>query len=544
MAKFNFWSRMARSSRKIIFSFSVLAILSSLLLSASVPDVLALQIGIPLDQAIVYNGGESANLRDYDPATTYSSGDKLVFSGLVSLDPHLNLAPDLAETWEVSADGTVYTFHIRANAKFHDGRDVTAQDVVFSWERAAGPDLASDTVLTYLGDIVGVREMVNGEADSISGLKVIDEKTLQVTIDAPKPYFIMKLTFPTAFIVDENNVSAGEEWVLQPNGTGPYKLTEWRSYEYILYEANQDFYLGAPSIPYVVVKLYAGDDVRLFETGEVDVASVSLYSAERMLDPTEPLNANLITGVDLCTSYVVFDTTRPPFDDVNVRKAFSMAFDRQRYIDVLYRGLALPAEGIYPPGLPGFSYDLEGLPYDPAQARELLRQSKYGGPEGLPEIVYTNAGVGSYVGSNVAALAEMWEQNLGVTIKVENIDYNFYYEQVFSGNHGQIFDGGWCADYPDPENFADVLFHSGSSQNHGDYSNSELDTLLEAARIERDVTKRIELYQQAERMIVDEAPVLFTVHSLSFQLVQPYVKGFIYTPISIPQERYMWLEGK
>ncbi|MCL4268323.1 MAG: peptide ABC transporter substrate-binding protein [Anaerolineales bacterium] len=544
MAKFNFWSRMARSSRKIIFSFSVLAILSSLLLSASVPGVLALQIGIPLDQAIVYNGGESANLRDYDPATTYSSGDKLVFSGLVSLDPHLNLAPDLAETWEVSADGTVYTFHIRANAKFHDGRDVTAQDVVFSWERAAGPDLASDTVLTYLGDIVGVREMVNGEADSISGLKVIDEKTLQVTIDAPKPYFIMKLTFPTAFIVDENNVSAGEEWVLQPNGTGPYKLTEWRSYEYILYEANQDFYLGAPSIPYVVVKLYAGDDVRLFETGEVDVASVSLYSAERMLDPTEPLNANLVTGVDLCTSYVVFDTTRPPFDDVNVRKAFSMAFDRQRYIDVLYRGLALPAEGIYPPGLPGFSYDLEGLPYDPAQARELLRQSKYGGPEGLPEIVYTNAGVGSYVGSNVAALAEMWEQNLGVTIKVENIDYNFYYEQVFSGNHGQIFDGGWCADYPDPENFADVLFHSGSSQNHGDYSNSELDTLLEAARIERDVTKRIEMYQQAERMIVDEAPVLFTVHSLSFQLVQPYVKGFIYTPISIPQERYMWLEGK
>lgn len=544
MAKFNFWSRMARSSRKIILSFSVLAILSSLLLSASVPDVLALQIGVPLDQAIVYNGGESANLRDYDPATTYSSGDKLVFSGLVSLDPHLNLAPDLAETWEVSADGTVYTFHIRANAKFHDGRDVTAQDVVFSWERAASPDLASDTVLTYLGDIVGVREMVDGEADSISGLKVIDEKTLQVTIDAPKPYFIMKLTFPTAFVVDENNVSAGEEWVLQPNGTGPYKLTEWRSYEYILYEANQDFYLGAPSIPYVVVKLYAGDDVRLFETGEVDVASVSLYSAERMLDPTEPLNANLVTGVDLCTNYVVFDTTRPPFDDVNVRKAFSMAFDRQRYIDVLYRGLALPAEGIYPPGLPGFSYDLEGLPYDPAQARELLRQSKYGGPEGLPEIVYTNAGIGSYVGSNVAALAEMWEQNLGVTIKVENIDYNFYYEQVFSGNHGQIFDGGWCADYPDPENFADVLFHSGSSQNHGDYSNPELDTLLEAARIERDVTKRIEMYQQAERMIVDEAPVLFTVHSLSFQLVQPYVKGFIYTPISIPQERYMWLEGK
>ena len=535
---------MFRMSRKQVLTFLVFVLLASLFLTASSPSSPDFQFGIPLDQALVYNGGESANLRDYDPATTYSSGDKLVFTGLVSLDLNLNVRPDLAETWEVSGNGTIYTFKIRDNAKFHDGRDVTAQDIVFSWERAASPELASDTVLTYLGDVVGVREMVSGQANSISGLKVIDEKTLQVTIDAPKPYFLMKLTFPTSYVVDKDNVAMGEEWVRQPNGTGPYKLTEWKSYEYIVYEANQDFYLGAPSIPYALVKIYAGDDVRLFETGDIDVASVGLYSVERMLDPTEPLSANLITGVDLCTSYVVFDTTVPPFDDVNVRKAFSMAFDRQRYIDGLFRGLALPAVGLYPPGLPGFTYDLEGLPYDPEQARELLKQSKYGGPEGLPEIVYTNAGIGSYVGGNVAALAEMWEQNLGVTIKIENLDYNFYYEQIFSGNHGQIFDGGWCADYPDPENFADVLFHSDVPQNHGGYSNLELDALLEAARIEPDVTKRIAMYQEAERIIVNDAPVLFTTHSLSYLLVKPYVKGYVYTPITVPLERYMWLEGK
>ncbi|MBK6644279.1 MAG: peptide ABC transporter substrate-binding protein [Anaerolineales bacterium] len=532
-----------RGRRSVVIGL-FLIIAASLLVSASAPATLDIQIGVPLDQAIVYSGGESANLRDYDPATTYSAGDKLVFSGLVSLDTNLNIRPDLAETWEVSADGTVYTFHIHPNAKFHDGRDVTAQDVVFSWERAASPELQSDTVLTYMGDIVGVREMVLGEANSISGLKVIDEKTLQVTIDAPKPYFLMKLTFPTSFIVDEGNVSIGEEWVRQPNGTGPYKLREWKSYEYIVYEANPDFYLGAPSIPYVVYKLYAGDDVRLFETGEVDLAGVGLYDVERMLDPNEPLNRNLVSGVNLCTNYVTFDATQPPFDDVNVRKAFSMAFDRQRYIDVLYRGLVLPAVGLYPPGLPGFDYGLEGLPFDPEGARELLKQSKYGGPEGLPEIVYTNSGIGSYVGGSVAALADMWQQYLGVTIKVENLDYNFYYEQIFSGNHGQIFDGGWCADYPDPENFADVLFHSGVPQNHGGYSNPELDALLESARVEPDVTRRIDMYQQAERILVDDAPVLFLTHSLSYQLVQPYVKGFVYTPISISLERYMWLEGK
>lgn len=533
-----------RKLHKLTASFALLSIILSVLMTASTQNVAAYQFDVPLDQAIVYSGGESTNPRDYDPATTYSSGNKLVFSGLVSFDPHLNLTPDIAETWEVSEDGTVYTFHIRENARFHDDRFVTAKDVIYSWERAASPQLASDTVLTYLGDIVGVREMAAGQSDHISGLTAINDLTLQVTIDAPKPYFIMKLTFPTAFIVDKANVESGADWFRKPNGTGPYHQIEWVSNEYITYEANQNFYLGPPSIPYVVIKLYAGDDVRLFEIGDVDVAGVGLYSVDRMLDPQEPLHSQLITGVNLCTGYVVFDAMQPPFDDVNVRKAFSMAFDRQRYIDVVLRGQALPAIGPYPPGLPGFNYELKGLPYDPAQARELLKQSKYGGPEGLPPIVYTNGGAGSYVSADVAAMAEMWEQNLGVTLKIENIEYNYYYDQIYSGNHGQIFSGGWCADYPDPENFADVLFHSGSNQNQGGYSNPTLDTLLEQARVEQDVTKRIGMYQQAEQIIVNDAPVLFTTHSLSYQLVQPYVKGFVFTPISIPLERYMWLEEK
>lgn len=522
----------------------LLVLVCSLILSASARDVFAFQVDIPFDQALVYSGGESTNLRDYDPATTYSSGDKLVFSGLVSFDPHLNLTPDLAETWDVSDDGTVYTFHIRANAKFHSGRFVTAQDFIYSWERAVSPELASDTALTYLGDIVGVREMNTGQAEHISGLAAIDERTLQVTIDAPKPYFLLKLTYPTAFVVDQTNVESGEEWVRDPNGTGPFRLAEWVSNEYKVYAANEDFYLGMPSIPYVIVKLYAGDDVRLFETGDVDVAGVGLYSVDRMLDPEEPLHNQLVTGVNLCTGYVVFDTTQPPFDDVNVRKAFSMAFDRQRYIDVVLRGRALPAFGPFPPGLPGFNYQLKGLPYDPQQARELLKQSKYGGPEGLPPIVYTNGGIGSYISSSVAATVEMWEQNLGVNLTVENIEYNFYNQQIYSGNHGQIFGGGWCADYPDPENFADVLFHSGSKQNNSGYSNPALDALLEQARIEQDVTKRIAMYQQAEQMIVDDAPVLFTTHSLSYELVQPYVKGYVFTPIAVPLERYLWIDGK
>lgn len=504
----------------------------------------ALQTDVPLDQALVLEGGESTNPRDYDPATTHGSGDKLVFSGLVSFDPHLNLVADLAEKWDVNGDRTVYTFHLRPNAKFHDGRPVTAQDVIYSWERAASPELHSDTALTYLGDIVGIKELAAGQAEHASGLVALDDHTLQVTIDAPKPYFLYKLTYPTAFIVDKANIQSGKEWYRQPNGTGPYRLIEWKSFESIVYEANSDFYLEKPSIPYVVIQLYSGVGSRLYESNQVDMTGVGSYDADRFLDPTEPLHKELVSGVSLCTGYVVFDTTRPPFDDVNVRKAFTMAFDRQKFIDVVMSGKALPAKGLYPPALPGFNLDLKELPYDPAQARELLKQSKYGGPEGLPPIVFTDGGTGTYVSPDVAAMAEMWQQNLGVTITVENLEPNFYLDQIYQDNHGQMFSSGWCADYPDPENFADVLFHSGSSQNNGGYSNPQLDALLEQARVEQDVTRRIAMYQQAEQMIVDDAPVLFTTHSLSYQLVKPYVKGYVFTPIDIPIERYMWLDGK
>src|SRR6185369_15600199 len=141
--------------------------------------------GIPREQALVLEGFESTNPREYDPATTHGSGDKLVFSGLVSFDPQLNLVADLAGSWQI-AIGTVYTFTLRSDARFHNGRPVTAQDVIYSWERAADPKTNSDTVLTYLGDIVGVKEMHAGKAEHIAGLQAIDDRTLQVTIDAPK----------------------------------------------------------------------------------------------------------------------------------------------------------------------------------------------------------------------------------------------------------------------------------------------------------------------------------------------------------------------
>jgi oligopeptide transport system substrate-binding protein len=498
--------------------------------------------GVNRSQALFLSGGESTNPRDYDPATEHDSGDKRVYSGLVSLDTNLNLVPELAASWDISSDGTVYTFHIRTNAKFHDGRAVVAQDVIYSWERAAKPATQSDTVLTYLGDIVGVAQMQAGTADHISGLKAIDDHTLEVTIDAAKLYFLYKLTMPVAFVLDQKNVESGANWYRTPNGTGPYKLTRWDTGQLMVYTANQDFYLGAPSIPQIVVELFSGIGINLFESGEIDMTGISSSDVARVLDPTDPLHPDVYSGVSLCTEYVVFDVTKPPFDDVKVRQAFSMAFDRQKYIDVVNNGVGIPAVGLYPPALPGYNLNLQGLPYDPAQARQLLAQSKYGGPQGLPPITFTDAGFGNSAGPSVAAMAQMWQQNLGVTITVENLEPDRYLDLLNSGQHGQLFSSGWCGDYPDPENFADVLFHTGAQQNTGKFSDPALDTVLDQARGEQDVTKRIQLYQQAEQMIVQDAPALFIMHDVSYELVKPNVKGFVLTPIGIPLERYLYLQ--
>jgi oligopeptide transport system substrate-binding protein len=502
-----------------------------------------LVLGFPQNEVLILEGGESKNPRENDPATTHSAGDALVFNGLVTYNDKLEIMPELAAGWEVNSEGTIYTFHLQPNAVFHNGKPVTAQDVVYSWERAADPVTGSDTVMTYLGDIVGVKEKYEGNAEIISGLKILDEHTLQVTIDAPKPYFLLKLTYPTAHVVDRQNVESGEDWYRTPNGTGPYRLVRWDSMEKKVYQRFEDYYGTKPAIPNIVFTLYTGEGIRLYETGSIDITGIGSYNVLRVTDPSDPLNKELMTGVDLCTSFIQFDVTQPPFDDIKVRQAFSMAFDKEKYIEVVLNNAALPAKGIYPPALPGYNLELKGLEYNPEKARQLLKESKYGSAEGLPEIIYTDGGYGSYMNSDVAALSQMWEQNLGVSITVQNLEPEKMLDEIASGYHGQIISNGWCADYPDPENFADVIFHTGKGMNYGNYSNPTLDSVLEQARVEADVSKRIGMYQQAEKIIVEDAPAIFLTHSISYILVKPYVKGYILSPVStFPGLRYLWMD--
>jgi ABC-type transport system substrate-binding protein len=494
---------------------------------------------LPEDQTLYLAAGESTNPRAYDPAT--GGGDNRLYSGLVSLNPQLELVADLAAGWDISPDGTVYTFTIRANARFHNGRPVTAEDVVFSWERALDPATDSDVVLTYLGDIVGARERHAGQAEQTAGLKVLDSQRLQVTIDAPKPYFLMKLTYSVAHIVDRETIGQTPEWYRQPNGTGPYRLIRWEPNQLRVFERNEAYHLSLAPIRYIAEQIYTDDSLRMYERDEVDITYIGGFDLGRARDPNDPLHGDLIEGISLCTSYIVFDTSEPPFDDPQVRRAFALAIDRERYAEIVTNNSALPARGLYPPGLPGYSTDLNPQRFDPEAARQALAASRYGEASKLPPIVFTNGGFASGVGRSVALLIAMWEQHLGVKITIDNVEPNNWFDEVSRGNFGQLLSFGWCADFPDPENFADALFYANAQQNLGRYSNPALDQILTEARVERDVARRMQLYQQAEQTLVDDAAAIFLLHGRQYALVQPHVQGFTLTPLSVPIERYLEL---
>ena len=497
-------------------------------------------LGVPQSESLVLPFYDSNNPTNHDPHRigTASAEINMLFSGLVSLDDNSQVIPDIASRWDVSEDGTVYTFHLRDNVKFHDGKSVTASDVKYSFERAASPKLGSTTAPTYLGDIRGFAEYNSGEVGSLSGVRIIDPLTVEITIDAAKPYFLYKLTYPTSYILDATNVNQGDNWFLKPNGTGPYQLDSWEPGSYKFFRVNTDFYLPAAQIPNVILWMSDQSSQDLYEQNAIDVTST--WDIDRFMREDEPLHSELVTNQRMCTNFIVFDTTQPPFDDVHVRRAISMATNRDIFIEKIYRGRALPNTGVFPQGLPGFNENLKALPFDVSQAQAELKLSKY---KSFEDLYFTNSGFADNVSRELGLFADMWRQGVGIKFTVQNLESDYYYDKVKSGFHGQMFDGGWCADYPDPENFADALFHTGSAQNESKYSNPKVDALLDAARTEQDVQKRIAQYQEAEQLIVNDAPVLFTATGTSYFLVKPYLKGYTFGA-SGDFHRDMRFEGK
>jgi oligopeptide transport system substrate-binding protein len=482
--------------------------------------------------------GGTLNLYGIDPLTLdpavsgeMSSHEYItqLFGGLVRLGDDLEPVPDIAESWQISNDGRTYTFYLRQDVKFHDGRQVKADDFKYSWERACDPQAHSLTAATYLGDIVGVREVLSGATKGISGIKVTSDYTLQVTIDAPKSYFLSKLTYPTAFVVDRANVEQGGKWWRTPNGTGPFKLKQWEEGKLLVLERNELYYGGLAKVNQVVFHLWGGMPMDMYETGEIDVTDVNINYIEKVTDEAGPFYSDLRVVPQLSFFYIGFNTTKPPFDDVNIRCAFSQAIDKDKLVSLVFKGAMQRADGILPPGMPGYNEGLSGLGFDIGKAKELIANSRYGDVSQLPPITITTAGWGGLISQELEAIVYQWRQNLGVEVKVRQLEpARFPY---LKEEKDEMFYTGWMADYPHPQDFLDVLFHSGADYNYGEYSNPGIDTILEKAGVERDNELGLTLYQQAEQKLVEDAACLPLYFGQSYLVIKPYIKGYNLNPL-------------
>ena len=479
-----------------------------------------------LDPAVVQDADSAAYLVE-------------IFSGLVRLDRDLQIQPDLAEALPaVSDDGLTYTFTIRRDATFHDGRPVLASDVKYSIERALQPETASVVAENFLGDIVGAKDVSRGRATEVSGLTVIDDSTIAFTIDAPKPYFLYKLTYPTAFVVDQRQIEANpRRWTQKPNGTGPYTLEEWRLGERIVLEAYDKHYLGAPKLKTVRFELSGGSGLVAYQDGDIDITGVGLDDLEAIQDASNDLNKEYSQTPRQSLDYIGFNTNTPPFDDPKVRQAFAMSVDRAKIAEVILKSAIPVANGILMPGLPGYTTDDKTYPYDPDEAKTLLSESKYA--DDMPEITLAEIGAGGTVGPTTEAIVQYWKDNLGIDVKIQQAEAGTFFSDIDQGRY-QMFHLGWIMDYPDPEDILDILFYSKSRQNNTRYTNPEIDTLLESARVEQDTEKRLAAYQDVEKKLIQDAVWMPMFYDVTHALVKPYVTGFSFPPMVI--ERYRDIE--
>jgi oligopeptide transport system substrate-binding protein len=327
--------------------------------------------------------------------------------------------------------------------------------------------------------------------------------------------------------VDKNNVNQGTDWWKQPNGTGPFKLQTWVPNTSFILARNPLYYGDVAKVASVEYKLWAGVPERLYETGDIDAADVSLPYIDEVTDPAGPYLSQLTVTPELSFSYLGFNCTKPPFDDPKVRQAFSMAVDKNKLVSLVFSDMVDKADGILPPDMPGYNSQLQGLEFNPQQALELIKESKYGSVANLPPIVLTTAGYGGAVGSYLEALVNEWRTNLGVEVTIRQIDpERFLYDT--KDELDNMFDSGWSADYPHPQDFLDILFASNTENNYGGYSNPAVDDLLAQADTEQDNAKSLALYQQVEQIIVSDAAVLPLWFGKEYTLVKPNVHG--YTP--------------
>lgn len=451
-----------------------------------------------------------------------------VFEGLVQWNASNALAPRLAESWDVSNGGRTYTFHLRKGVKFHNGREMAADDVKYSLERALDPSLNSPTAANYLGDIVGAKDRLARRAPSVSGIEVVDRTTVKITIDKPRAYFLGKLTYPCAFIVAKEGAPMGKEISSAASmiGTGPFKAQAFVPEQEMSLTAFEDYWGGKPRLSGFREIVMKDSQTRLnkFLSGEMEIADITRQDAIALKkDPAHARELRFLTSP--AVAYLAMNPNGyPPFADARIRRAIAMAVDRRQIVDELLGGINQPAEGILPPGIAGHREHPAGIPYDPAGGAKLLAQTGHPGGKGLPplELVIRDQTPDSRLIGE--AVASQINKNLGWPVSVKTMEFRTLLETRNKNKLGFFF-LSWYADYLDPQNFLSTLFATTSPQNHYGYSNPTVDRLCDEADTSFDPKKRIELYQKAEDIVLQDAPWIPLYFVRDAELVSPRVLG-------------------
>ena len=518
---------------------------------------LALGLGPALveaqERAVVEQGGVYRRPLVHDPATldparlrdiySLAVGQQL-FDGLVQFDQTLNITPALAQFWIASRDGLTWTFTLRKGVKFHHGREVTSDDVVYSFTRLVDPRIRSGGADLLMG-ILGAPEFREGRARQIAGLVAIDRYTVRVTlIETPVP-FVSVLAVGHAKIVPRELVEQqGEAFGTQPVGTGPFRFVRWERGKEIVLAPNPEYFDGPPKLTRLVFRIFPGQGVERvfaeFQTGALEDSPVPLKDYRQII--ANQLYLYVRRPIFNLRHYGLSTRTKP-LDDRRVRQALLHAIDREAVVSDVWLGRYAFAKGILPPGTLGFNPKLRGYPYDPARARDLLAQAGYPGGRGLPPIT---------IWSSVRSEEMVREhERIGKDLEAVGITAEFQYNtdwpsfsRAMQERKLPIYLRAWFADVPDPENFLAKLFHSTSPFNYMGYVNPAVDALLEKARAEPDMPRRVETYRRVEEMVLEDAPVIPVWHHTYERLFQPYVKGVEVSGLGDPYIpfRKVWLE--
>jgi ABC-type transport system substrate-binding protein len=488
------------------------------------------------------DGPESLDpARSRDLATNFLI--RQIFRGLTRLDSDLLPVPELAERIEIGADGTEYTFHLRDEITFHDGTPIEAADVVASLTRALSPSTTNGDVNelggpSFLSDIDGAADVISGEATELRGVTAVNDRIVQIRLVEPRATFLMKLASAPASIVDAKQVAGDAERWRSPNGSGPFKVSEWVEGEQLALQAFESYFSGTPPLRRVDVLLgpNALQSYNLYQAGEIDIDSIGINVLDRVLSPESGMEDEVTVTPLFAVDYIAFRTDIEPMDDPMIRRAIQLGFPRAKVADVTFGGYVDPAAGLVPNGMLGVDWPVDALPYDLGAAREAIAQSRFGSAENVPPIrIYSASATGS------ESLRDILGQDLGLTVEVIAVDWPDFMDGLARREY-PAYELYWGADYPDPESFLWTLFGTGRADNYIDYSNPIFDDLLQQAASEQDVAPRAALYEQAQQALMDDLMLIPLYYDVSYSVAKPFVHGLEMTPLGILRLETVWLE--